>query len=792
MLVLGTLAGGAHVAAQDDDSSDVLSKEERAAEDALKEREYPIMTEAVRRSNELWKANDVAGRVKILEDAAAQLTFPLYKATVLLFLADTLRNQGRSVSARDVLAETESIVRRATEGKKTDGWNVRTLCYLRGVEAQIYVDWGLVDIAYAKVEQLAALNHQLAETKLAMDGERVQFNYVKAFVLSAMQDCSGLERHVAAVINDPVYARYAADAGLLHERLGVALKEEARTKPEFTARARAELELSLSDQFKLTDSARVLPELFLADLALRESDLQTAQSWFEKATQHVGKASDRATHPRGTGWAAIAARLAFARKTPPDRAELEEARSRLEEILRARLDAWRSTELRRGGYGILRYQDVRSLISELVRVDIALEPGRAGVERALSRLIETDEVGTLARSLGATSSSLSRARVELLAGKPDHALLWYFRASDRSHLFVVGQDSAEHFELPGADFIDLARLDAVEVVQRPADARGPGADLDQLLGGGSAEATRARRETSSARAERRSAALRTLASLLLPIEARPLLEKSTRITVVGLDLFDTVPFEALPWSDTSTLGASKAIAHLPSLAAGLVLAQRARNEVRVRASELEDGVLFVASPKASGLEIAAERLRNVLDAYPSSSCELLAGADASFEGLQRSVSAARVLQVLTHGRYEIARERPATLLLEDSTSKGGRFVGADEIERIDVPPLAIFSGCGAGRAPVRRGDGGAADLAGATFLAGRRARCVVMSSFDLDAKAALRTSSIFHTELAKGTDPAEAMRIASAELSRDPDFADPFYHGLVRVVGIGHVPLFAR
>ena len=50
----------------------------------------------------------------------------------------------------------------------------------------------------------------------------------------------------------------------------------------------------------------------------------------------------------------------------------------------------------------------------------------------------------------------------------------------------------------------------------------------------------------------------------------------------------------------------------------------------------------------------------------------------------------------------------------------------------------------------------------------------------------------FYSALLAGDDPAEAMRRARAELAAAPGFGDPFYYGLLRVVGAGHEPLFER
>jgi len=166
------------------------------------------------------------------------------------------------------------------------------------------------------------------------------------------------------------------------------------------------------------------------------------------------------------------------------------------------------------------------------------------------------------------------------------------------------------------------------------------------------------------------------------------------------------------------------------------------------------------------------------------------GAEATRAALAERLAGARVAQVLAHGSYEEARERPAGMLLAAPDGAPGVFVGADEIEALDAPPLTVLTVCEGGRAPKRRGDAGAADLAGALLAAGTRARCVVQSAFDLDVESARAISARFHAALAAGDAPAEALRKARAAMARDPRFADPFHHATMVAVGLAHEPLF--
>jgi CHAT domain-containing protein len=95
--------------------------------------------------------------------------------------------------------------------------------------------------------------------------------------------------------------------------------------------------------------------------------------------------------------------------------------------------------------------------------------------------------------------------------------------------------------------------------------------------------------------------------------------------------------------------------------------------------------------------------------------------------------------------------------------------------------------CGAGRGPLRSGDDGVTNLGGACFKAG--AVCVLISPIDLEQTATEKLLDLFHERFAAGETPARAMLAARRALAADPRFADPFYHSMLQVVGIGHRPL---
>ena len=96
----------------------------------------------------------------------------------------------------------------------------------------------------------------------------------------------------------------------------------------------------------------------------------------------------------------------------------------------------------------------------------------------------------------------------------------------------------------------------------------------------------------------------------------------------------------------------------------------------------------------------------------------------------------------------------------------------------------LLAACGAGRAPLLRGEDGVGAFGGALLSAG--ARAVVLSPADLDLEATLELLGTFNAGLAGGASPAEAMRAARRRLAGAGRLDHPYFHSLLRVVGLGH------
>jgi hypothetical protein len=147
---------------------------------------------------------------------------------------------------------------------------------------------------------------------------------------------------------------------------------------------------------------------------------------------------------------------------------------------------------------------------------------------------------------------------------------------------------------------------------------------------------------------------------------------------------------------------------------------------------------------------------------------------------------ADVVEVMAHGFYEPLSEPPAGVALAECPGSDG-LVHATDLLDIASGRLTVLAVCGAGRTPLRSGDDGVSNLSGAFLRAG--AQCIVLSPVDLDQSATEELLLEFYGKLAQGRSPAEAMLSARRKLSKSERFADPFYHSMLQVVGLGFRPL---
>jgi len=491
--------------------------------------------------------------------------------------------------------------------------------------------------------------------------------------------------------------------------------------------------------------------------AVREGELElildrpeAAREALARTRELLGQKDFAALPPIETAFlCALEARLARRRG-----AELELARDRLGAALERLREVWRERPHRKGGHGYLRYDRDRLVVEELLRLEHEL----SGPEAALDVLVEVQRA-VLPEPLEPPSGTwLEEIRRELVPA--GGGLLVYFPGVEALHLFAIDADSpperrerASETELHDA----YGRFD--RAVATPPERAGSHRARDLEEDG------------------------RWLAEELLPAEIRERLERWGSVTLLATGSTWDLPFRALPLGDRP-LGAEKAVSFLPSLALGLAFARRGRPAFD---GEIHAAVIG-APPSPEGyppLAVSDRQWRRLLRAYGSGGSILRTGEEATAAALlDLPLSRVPVVQLLAHGVRDPGRDRRWGMVLH-----AGELWSSD-LEALPEAPrgLVILSSCGSGTGPQRVGEELEANMGGVFLWSG--AQAVMLSRADATLEATLAHTAVMHDALAAGESPAEALRRASAALIETGDFADPFHHAVMRVVGLGHRPLF--
>ena len=663
---------------------------------------------------------------------------------------------------RDTLATIEAVMRELPNLESRPKTRLRWTANMLAIRGQIYLDWGLVDLAARcfELEREAVAAMPAAGVDDASHYRR-QANRHLANLALAQQDIDALDDLVRrAEADHETYDANPGEVSRLRIRRALLWNELERADPSRPRRARAALE----DELEHEGDPRewILPKLTLVEIAIREGGFDAARAVLEEIEPAL-ELGRTASGDRYDIFATMTGRLALNRG---DQGEAgDQALAVLEQGFEGMLQRWRESELRAGGYGILWHGPSTAMLSEVIRARMHEAPGEAGVEAALLAVSRVAALGSLARRRGATPPELDRIRDALIGDDPRHAVLLYLPSPLRGHLFVVTRDALEHHPLEMEDHL-------VPACERMTD------ELSTPLDDPSGEARRR---------ERREAATRLL---LGPIRDR--LDGWERLTVVGLDLLAGVPFDALVGPSGGPLWRTHSICSVPSLPIAVAIAEQASPDVE------RDQVWLLGAARPAEVEgrapppdlpLDGQTARSLLAPYDLER-ESFFGAAATADPLA-SQRAGRVLllQLLVHGTTIPDEERDVALVLTPSRGDGGLLRASTVEGWSSVPPTVLLTACWSGAGPRRRGDAGASDVGGA-FL-GMGSSCVLLSDFPLDYHATVRLSQVFHREAAAGASPSSALRRARVELAEDPRFGDLFYTSHLRVIGAGHRPIVA-
>lgn len=644
--------------------------------------------------------------------------------------------------------------------------------YAIATRAEAYSHLGLLDKAHADVlKAVSKLNDLEKQHADQPQGKRpygpnlvFKVQLCEADILSSREDHKGMQRRVNASLKHPLHTS-GVDKGVvaarLRGRLGMSFSEQSRLDESFVELAREQFELARSCE-ALDASTRAQFLLGLAELEWRQNNEPRSIELLNAAEKEIEGRSDPSTHPMFRTLRALKARQLFEGRLKPATDEaLQKEREKLEDAIRAATEEFANRKLRPGGYGLLQYADLRGMLFELMRYEMHLDPSEAGRGRALDHLLAIGEATTLGRRLGAQAASVASVRAELIRDDPKHGVLAYLPSAAETHVFLVTKDQVVHQGTSMADVVEKARVEALGKLRCPLDPAATPEDRDG-----------------------RVKALRELSSMLFPSDIRKQLTDCSRVTILGRDLLGEAPFEVLELEAGKELGLTHAVTHAPSASVAIVLARRARAETPRKASE-SGAFALIALPEDAKLKTKQDDLAPILEAYPKEGRSGLFGDEFDHGGMEVAMSKSSVSQVFTHGMRDGSRERSTVFVARNS------LVGADELERLNASQLTILTLCGGGISLRRRGDGGAADLAGACFSGGERSRCVIQCAVDLEALAAVEITTHLARGLREGLDVAEAMRQARIAMSKSKHYSDPF-HRMLYVVGAGHAPVFRR
>ncbi len=683
---------------------------------------------------------------------------------VEIYFAGILRMRGDYGEADRRLARLEHAYGDADDARLVE-WGLLPL------RIQIDLDLGLPDRAapairreHAAVEAMRAASSDARTLELVAASQirRANLLYAQGFYADVVAEVD------RCLSDDEVYSAAPGRRAHLQLMKGMALTDLARTNPGWIDEAKAALDVP--DEAVLSAPDRLRLALCRADLLLLCGEATAARDVLEGATGAAGFAGARVEPRDAADVARMKARIAVALLPDGDspREELRDLAAAFDELL----ERWCDVPLRAGGVGFLRKSSRRAVLSELLRLRLAVAGSEGGAERALDDLLRAHTCATDVRRLGLAQPSLAEIRDELL--DDGRGMLLYLTAPDQSHVFAVDRRQVVHALLPPEDELEALVREYVAVVGTP-----PFSVADEAL---------RRRD-----AARERALAQRLGVLLLPAPIRERVNDWSGVTVCPLDWLELLPFECVAWDEEERLATRRPIDSLASPAIGLWARRRLAADGRTTPVR-DRGFLLVtdATPGAEGapfaelprLDLGDDELARLTAAYPPEQVTILARGRATRAALRAiEPSRFRVAQFLVHGVHEAGVERTAALLLTPHGDDDG-LLRAEDVEALDAPPLVVLTSCSIGRAPLRVGDAGAAGLASIWLRRGAQAVLHARTAIDLHATLAL--SRTLHERLAAGSSPAEALCEARRAVRSNPRHEAPFYWGLVSVEGLGH------
>jgi hypothetical protein len=692
---------------------------------------------------------DRDGGLQLLESALARYLDRVdYRAELALLAENIAQDEEHWNAAREYLAQAEESL--AAVPATSD-----LMARFHGASADLWIHLGLPEIARSHVE------FELEHARAGNDPEAflgARTDELKLLVLEENYDAV-YERYAELPCEpwfDQVSVTEQGDC-LLHVAAGLLAAEHDEVEPRGSAAALLD---ELLKPGRLDAAMRGWALRHRAVCAANEGDWRLVRNLCNALRGEIGAVGlpdDRLPSGRlGAALIGLEARIELAQSSGlPDRER--RLRPHLDRVRRAWnefLSHWSGAPVRGGGLAYLHIAERHQLLQELIDLELGVEGESRGASSALQHVLDAEQQSTFARRMRLSPTVVDEIQRELTDSQS--GLLVYLPSRDRSFVFAIDPRG-----------VRLFRLDAEYRVRGPC----------HRLAGAAQSAVRDGRGIDDS--ELRTAAV-DCARVLLPEELEKHIAAWRELIVVGIDDFGYVPFELLPARDGGTQGTRRAISYSPTVAMALALERKpepAAGHARL-----------LLAPEVEGLALALDDSQLAeLTSSVSRESEILIGRAAAASRLGvATVDSVNLLYVLAHGTHDATRERPGGLLLASSLLSRGT-IWAEDIEALCAPALVVLTACEAGRAPMRRGDGGRSDLAAAFLYAG--AVTVVLPTCDLEVAATLRAVPLVLRSVSDGVETAEALRSARAELIAKHDSDAALQAHLLHVVGRGRLSL---
>ncbi len=613
-------------------------------------------------------------------------------------------------------------------------------------------------------------------------GELLEYRLLKPWVEYLMQ----VNQHAGAIelisqhlADEEAFPLGSSPRNQLLARRGVARAEAALVGSSDGALARSDLREALGGP-GLSRVARDLAWLSLVEIDWVTRDEASFLQELEQAEGELGERSSTLSQAR-----LECLRVHRDSLLGADRSTLLERQRTLEGLWSRKLEDWRAAPPEPLGIGFVHSGDRRDVLAVLIELALELDPGGAGLERALGYVVDLQMIGELVRHSGLRTPTVK----DLMArfSEPGCGALVLVQARMNTHLFALDASGVIHATS------DSGRLRSLS----QAWDRALRIDWEQLAGTTSdSEAVRAERE-----------AARELSAALFPQVIASRLARCTSLTISGTQTFMKSGVAWLPLGDDDYLGLEREVCEWPSLPAGVLLEERSR---RAEARPEHEPRLLLAGGAVHS-DAARARWPALIEIPLPKELEELARSSGSFDEVDvlrgEALTRDQLLKKLLAGpdialfflhavsAYDLDEERPTALALSsDGGSPSGLFLARDLAELwpneagTSAPRFVILAACKSGAGRNRLGSGMGTDLGSAFLLAGSEA--VLSSRRDLPLGPARIFVDALMEALGSGHSPAAATRLARHSIFEELGSRSPFVlHGL-RLIGAVERPLW--